>query len=168
MFIYFGSKFLILLQIIHAGFNGSVYYSCSLSSIANAAVILISTPFTRKFPATPEHAKDDRKCSSAFHDSTRRINLQTEHGVEGDRGWNRREDKLSYKGNSARARPIKRTASSHVATCPSLPLSLSSPCVSSGIPVYPRQLPKFSITYSGIRNIPRVALTEMAWDSSFG
>jgi hypothetical protein len=42
---------------------------------------------------------------------------------------------------------------SHVATC------LPARAASSGIPVYPRQLPKFSITYSGIPNIPRVVLT---------
>lgn len=30
-----------------------------------------------------------------------RINLQIEHGIEGDRRWNSRQDKLSYKGNSA-------------------------------------------------------------------
>lgn len=96
-----------------------------------------------------------RNCSAVRHLATRveRINLQTGHGVEGDRGRNRCEDKLSYKGNSARARPIKRTAL--VARC-----HVSSPSldVSSGIPVYPRQLPKFSITYPGIWNIPRVVL----------
>jgi len=36
-----------------------------------------------------------------------RINLQTGHGVEGDRGRKRRRDKLSDKGSSARVRAIK-------------------------------------------------------------